>query len=140
MVRRKRRGGLALPWERGVVSLREVLFGRQMRPAVAIAFAFVAVVLIYSLGKRNMQRDTTLAAIAEVNRAVRAFLVDMDRCPRSGTELVHPPKSGAHYLSSMPTDAWSGELTIECTLDGRPVVSVMSAGPSGSLFIDDNLP
>jgi hypothetical protein len=64
----------------------------------------------------------------------------MGRCPRSTFELVHPPKTGAHYLDAVPTDGWGRPLHIRCPgYDKRDVALIVSAGPSGSLLADDNL-
>lgn len=138
--RRRRRAELPLPWERGVGGLREVVFGRRTLPAAGLVLLAGGLFGLYRLGVRSTDHDTTLASIDEVQRAARAFVVDMNRCPRSPSELVHPPKTGVHYLERVPRDAWNQDLYFECHLDGQPVVTVTSAGPSGSLLVDDNLP
>ena len=75
----------------------------------------------------------TRAGIAEVQRAVTAFRAEMGRCPRSTTELVHPPRVGARYLLEVPIDGWGRELYVRCPSPHDPnAAEVVSAGPSGS--------
>ena len=68
------------------------------------------------------------------------FVAELGRCPRSAVELVHPPKTGAHYLDELPTDGWGNALYIRCPGgDGKDVAEIVSAGPSASFLDDDNV-
>jgi len=83
---------------------------------------------------------STRAGIAEVKRAVAAFRTELGRCPRSKTELAHPPRAGAQYLIDIPTDGWGNELLVRCPDPHDPgAVEVISAGPSGSFSEDDHV-
>jgi hypothetical protein len=77
--------------------------------------------------------------LVEVERATRAFVRDLGRCPQDTNELVHPPKSGRHYLSEPPFDAWGRAPHVRCLGGERTVIEVVSAGPSGSFLDDDNV-
>ena len=83
-------------------------------------------------------RDTQVA-IAQVKQAIDRFRADVGRCPRSDTELLHPPLSQKHYLDSIPRDGWGRPLSIDCPGYFEEEAEVISAGPSGSLLKDDNI-
>jgi len=89
-------------------------------------------------GYRIRVRDTQVA-IAQVKQAIDRFRADVGRCPRSNTELLHPPLSQKHYLDSMPKDGWGRPLSIRCPGHFEEEADVISAGPSGSLLKDDNI-
>lgn len=82
----------------------------------------------------------TRAAIATVKLGISTFREDMGRCPRSTVELVHPPRTGVRYLAELPVDGWSREFYVRCPGVMNPEgVDVVSAGPSGDFFVDDNV-
>lgn len=138
-VKRKRRPALALPWEGGSGAWRETFSGRRALPLTMLLLSIGLLYGAFQLGSQRDQVRSTRAAITELSRATRAFVVDMGRCPRSPSELVHPPKSGVHYLGQVPRDAWGNELYFRCS-EGSPVrIEAVSAGPSGSFFEDDNV-
>lgn len=141
MNRKKRIGRtILLPWERRRVWLAELASGRRWRGLLFLALAAGVVVLAYRVADRHGRIRTTRAAIAQVQRAVAAFRAEMERCPRSKTELVHPPRAGAQYLTEIPTDGWGRELLVRCPSPTDPnAAEIISAGPSGSFADDDNI-
>jgi type II secretory pathway pseudopilin PulG len=105
---------------------------------VAIAATFVAGA--WAVADVRQRTRSTRSAIAEVKRAVAAFRAEMERCPKSKIELLHPPRAGAQHLSQIPTDGWGRELLVRCPDPGDPSsAEVISAGPSGSFSADDNI-
>ncbi len=141
MARSKSRTTIAMPWERRSAWLRGVFAGSRIRPAVlALGAGLVALWLYRTAAAREAER-VTLANIDETQRAVSAFRVEVGRCPRSTTELVHPPRTRHRYLDAVPTDGFGRPLRVRCPghLDSLEA-DVLSAGPSGDFFIDDNLP
>jgi hypothetical protein len=138
--RRTRSGSILLPWERHRAWLSELLSGRRWR---SVALSLLVALLIGSalqVADSRSRVRMTRAGIAEVQRAVSAFRAEMGRCPRSTTELVHPPRAGARYLQEVPTDGWGHDLYVRCPspLDSN-TAEVVSAGPSGSFGDDDNI-
>jgi hypothetical protein len=129
-----------LPWERQRAWLSELLSGRRWR-SVLLTLALVLLgVLALQVADRRARVRTTRAGIADVQRAVSAFRAEMGRCPRSTTELVHPPRAGARYLLEVPSDGWGRELYVRCPSPLDPnAAEVVSAGPSGSFGDDDNI-
>jgi hypothetical protein len=91
------------------------------------------------LGARRADLRATRAMLHEVSEATRAFVSDIGRCPRNPSELVHPPRSGVHYLHDTPTDAWGRPVLLRCSTGQHTEVEVLSAGPSGSFLDDDNV-
>ena len=136
---RKRISRLALPWERQQGPFFTLPSRRRAWPAFALAAFFGLLILAYSLGGRRAELQATRAALAEVQSATRAFLADIGRCPHDARELVHPPRSGVHYLSEPPVDAWGRALYLRCVDGAKPEIEVMSAGESGSFLDDDNI-
>jgi hypothetical protein len=56
--------------------------------------------------------------------------------------LVHPPRSGVHYLAEPPVDAWGRSVHLRCAPRGpgqSPEIEATSAGVSGSFLDDDNI-
>jgi hypothetical protein len=107
--------------------------------------ALVALLLVLSIGtlaraaKERDRERLTRVAIDEVHRAVTRFRAEVGRCPRSMEELAHPPRGGSHYLREIPLDGWGQPLLMRCPGRGDPDdADVISAGPSGSLAVDDN--
>jgi hypothetical protein len=117
-----------------------VLTGRRWKLGLAAsATALVLLAVGLSAANRERERDTR-AAQTEIKRAIAAFRTDMGRCPHSLSELIHPPRSGRHYLTSIPVDGWGNAFWVECPGRYDPDgVDVVSAGPSGNLLDEDNL-
>ena len=140
MRRRKRRDGVSLPWERRGNWLRRVLAGPRWKILVALLALVLASVSFWDAAERRRQERTTYNAISEVQRAMSQFRTEVGRCPRSTVELVHPPRTSTRYLRDMPKDGWGRDLWVRCPgyLDADDA-DVISAGPSGDFFLDDNL-
>ena len=141
MAKRKRSGGnVLLPWERRRAWFAQLRSGRRWRAALASLGLVLFVVFAWRVADERARVRTTRASIAEVQRAIAAFRAEMGRCPRSKTELVHPPRTGASYLDTVPSDGWGRELFIRCPAPSDPgSADVISAGPSGSFSTDDNI-
>lgn len=141
MIRKKRSAStILLPWERRRAWLSELSSGRRWRGLLLLALGCGAIMLAYHVADRRGRVRSTRASIAQVQRAVEAFRAEMERCPRSKTELVHPPRAGAQYLTEIPTDGWGRELLVRCPSPTDPnAAEVISAGPSGSFADDDNI-
>lgn len=153
MARRARKRGprLALPWEREDSPFRALLSGRRLWPIFAGALLVVLVVGAHWLGGLRADVRSTRVTLGEVTSATREFVNDIGRCPHNAQELVHPPRSGVHYLGEAPIDAWGRAVHLRCTLpvtdaqraDASPTrlpeIEVTSAGQSGSFFDDDNI-
>lgn len=138
--RNKIRRAVTLPWENRNIWLSELISGRRWRPLFLLLALFTATISIWKVADRRAQIRLTRAAIAEVQRAVKAFRTEMGRCPRSTTELLHPPRASAHYLDELPNDGWGQQLFIRC-FGGEfsNETLIISAGPSGSFAEDDNV-
>ena len=138
--RRRAMPSILLPWERRRAWLSELRTMRHWRSLLLLAAGAATIAGAWAVADTRARVRTTRAAIAEVKRAVTAFRAEMERCPKSKTELVHPPRAGAQYLTDIPTDGWGRELLVRCPAPGDPTgAEVISAGPSGSFSIDDNL-
>jgi len=134
---RERTSQVTLPWEPRVGLVRDLLSGRRIRlvPIVLAALLAIGFVARHELAERDLVR--TRDVIDRTHRAIAHFRADMGRCPSTIRELVHPPRTGAHYLETEPLDAWGQALWVRCPgrydPDGEDVVS---AGPSGSFLSD----
>lgn len=84
-------------------------------------------------------RDTEIA-ITQLETAIERFRADVGRCPASESELLHPPLAQTHYLDEIPEDGWGRPLSVLCPGYYHDEADVTSAGPSGSLEKDDNIP
>jgi hypothetical protein len=164
----KSRARLPLPWERENSPFRSLFSGRRFFPLLVALGSLGVLSGAHWLGARRADIRATRATLYEVREAARAFVSDIGRCPRNPGELVHPPRSGVHYLHDTPTDAWGHPVLMRCSLeassagnaaagqaasgaDGAPSlaeapragehteVEVWSSGPSGSFFDDDNV-
>ena len=136
---RKRTPRLALPWERERGPFLTLPSRRRVWPTLVLVLAAGFLSVAYWIGGRRAQLNATRAALGEVHSATRAFLSDIGRCPHDARELVHPPRSGVHYLSEPPVDAWGRALHLRCVDGPKPEIEVMSAGESGSFLDDDNI-
>jgi type II secretory pathway pseudopilin PulG len=138
---RKPGKSVLLPWER-----RRGLFasGPLSSAYGSLVWGPIVLCLILALGwnaaDRRARVRATRVSIAEVQRAITAFRTEIGRCPRVLTELLHPPRSAARYLTELPRDAWDRELYVRCPSPRDPnAAEVVSAGPSGSFSDDDNI-
>ena len=138
--RKRMSGTILLPWERRRAWLTELSSGRRWRGVALGVLSASLVVLAYRVADRHGRIRSTRASIAQVQRAIAAFRAEMERCPRSKTELVHPPRAGAQYLTEIPTDGWGRELLVRCPSPTDPSgAEIISAGPSGSFSSDDQI-
>ena len=140
MNKKRRRGFVMLPWEGRRDWIVELLSGRRWRSVILMLLGGVMLLLAWDVADSRARIRTTRAGMAEVRRAVAAFRSELGRCPRSTIELVHPPRSGARYLNELPDDGWDRPLYVRCP--GRldtDAAEVISAGPSGSFDVDDNV-
>lgn len=135
----KRSSRLPLPWESSRSPLRGMLSRRRALPWLGAALLLGLLAATYTLGGRRAKVRATRAMLVEVSRATHAFVRDLGRCPQDISELVHPPKSGRHYLSEPPVDAWGRAPHVRCTGGEHPQIEVLSAGPNGSFLDDDNV-
>ena len=120
--------------------LAELFSGKRLRPLGYTVLAVFVCAIAYRRVSHSERVRTTRAAIVDVEQAVYAFRAELDRCPRSLIELMHPPSERAQYLSAMPRDAWGKELLLRCPGELKPhSADVVSAGPSGSFSVDDNI-
>ncbi len=136
----RRKDRVSLPWEHRRGGWRR-LIGHVRWTTVLAAVAFVAASsAFYQFTTHRVRARETKVAVLEVKRAVDRFRDDLGRCPLSTVELVHPPVAKARYLESMPNDGWGRQLWVECPgyFDASQT-DVISAGPSGSFFVDDNI-
>jgi type II secretory pathway pseudopilin PulG len=106
---------------------------------VGIALLVALTIGFTRYGRHRVRVRNTQVAIAQVKQAIDRFRADVGRCPRSDTELLHPPLSQKHYLDSIPRDGWGRPLSIDCPGYFEEEAEVISAGPSGSLLKDDNI-
>lgn len=140
MARTKRRREVALPWERRGAWLRGVLAGPRWKVALLVLALGLGAWGIWRASARQARLRETRAAISEMHRAVTAFRAEVGRCPRSKAELLDPPRGGRRVLRGIPKDGWGRELWMRCPARNDPGgVEVVSAGPSGDLFEDDNV-
>jgi hypothetical protein len=133
---------LPLPWERAQQPFRLFLVKRRFVPVLGALLVAGFFYTAYRLGSRRADVRATRATLAEVERATRAFLADLGRCPEDVNELVHPPKSGTQYLSEPPLDAWNRAPFLRCVSgpqNEHAEIEVLSAGPSGSFLDEDNV-
>jgi hypothetical protein len=128
--KRSARPAVALPWERRGRHWSTQLTGRLGVGIVALVGVALLARGAWGVADRRERQRVTRAAIRS----------ELGRCPHSTIELVHPPRSGAQYLSELPRDGWDRPLYVRCPgRDPQDVAEVVSAGPSGSFSVDDNL-
>ncbi len=130
---------LSLPWEHGQNAIAALVSSRRVVPLLSLIGVLLGGAGAFFMGGRRADMLATRATVHEVERATRTFIRDVGRCPHGPPELVHPPKSGVHYLSGLPEDAWGHALYFRCTDGDQPQIEVVSAGPSGSFLDDDNV-
>ncbi|MDH5490958.1 MAG: type II secretion system protein GspG [Myxococcales bacterium] len=143
MARRKSaysKGSVTLPWERRGAWARRLLAGPRWKILLVLGLLVWGASATYGFAQARAKERVTLLAIGEVHRAIRKFRSEMGRCPRSMTELVHPPRSRRRYLREAPRDGWGRTLWVRCPGHDDPdAADVISSGPSGSFLVDDNL-
>lgn len=142
MNNRKRRASrsVLLPWERRRALWSSLFAPRRFRATLGVLLLGLLVGFAYELAADRSKLRATRATIAETQRAVAQFRSEVGRCPRSTVELLHPPKTGARYLSDTPIDGWGRELVVRCpSQKDAHAADVISAGPSGSFLEDDNI-
>lgn len=141
MIRRRyKHRPILLPWERENAWLGELLSGRRWRTLLLSVLVLCMIAFAFRAADRRVRTRATRAAIAEARRAVSSFVAELGRCPHSAVELVHPPKSGAHYLDELPVDGWGRPLYIRCPgSDPKDVAEIIARGPSGSFLADDTI-
>jgi hypothetical protein len=149
----KPRARLMLPWERELRPLRRSGWARSAGSLLAVAA--LSLLTFEALGQDDKRAElrVTRAMLSDVERATRAFVSELGRCPEDLAELVHPPKSGRQFLRELPLDAWQQPPLLRCIeaqqseieaqrseIEAqRSEIEVVSAGPSGSFFDDDNV-
>jgi type II secretory pathway pseudopilin PulG len=137
--RRRQRERVSLPWERRGGRWRGALRNTRWQPLLGLVLLIVFAIGFTRHARHRIRVRDTQVAIAQVKQAIDRFRADVGRCPRSQTELLHPPLSQKHYLDSMPKDGWGRPLSIQCPGYFEEEAEVISAGPSGLLFKDDNI-
>ena len=130
---------MSLPWERRGGRWRGIVKDTRWQALVGIALLAVLMIGFARYARYRVRVRDTQVAIAQVKQAIDRFRADVGRCPRSDTELLHPPLSQKHYLDSIPRDGWGRPLSIDCPGYFEEEAEVISAGPSGSLLKDDNI-
>jgi type II secretory pathway pseudopilin PulG len=130
---------MSLPWERRGGRWRGIVKDTRWQALVGIALLVVLTIGFTRYARYRVRVRDTQVAIAQVKQAIDRFRADVGRCPRSDTELLHPPLSQKHYLDSIPRDGWGRSLSIDCPGYFEEEAEVISAGPSGSLLKDDNI-
>jgi type II secretory pathway pseudopilin PulG len=140
MPRLRRKRDVTLPWEQRGAWLRDLLSGHRWKMLLFVALGLALLALTWHEAGRRARVRETRVAISEVKRAIASFRSDVGRCPRSTSELLHPPDPADRYLRRIPKDGWGRRLWIECPAPHDPRgAEVVSAGPSGSFFTDDNV-
>jgi len=130
---------MSLPWERRGGRWRGIVKDTRWQALVGIALLVALTIGFTRYGRHRVRVRNTQVAIAQVKQAIDRFRADVGRCPRSDTELLHPPLSQKRYLDSIPRDGWGRPLSIDCPGYFEEEAEVISAGPSGSLLKDDNI-
>jgi type II secretory pathway pseudopilin PulG len=139
MTRRQQRERVSLPWERRGGRWRRALANTRWQALLGTLVLLVLTVGFTRNARHRVRVRDTQVAVAQVKQAIDRFRADVGRCPRSDTELLHPPLSQKHYLDSLPMDGWGRPLTIRCPGHFEEEAEVISAGPSGSFLKDDNI-
>ena len=130
---------MSLPWERRGGRWRGIVKDTRWQALVGLVLLVVLMIGFARYARYRVRVRDTQVAIAQVKQAIDRFRADVGRCPRSDTELLHPPLSQKHYLDSIPKDGWGRPLSIRCPGYFEQEAEVISAGPSGSLVKDDNI-
>jgi len=138
--RSKRSSGIPLPWEQRAAALRGLVAGSRFRVVLMVITLGVTAWVIFRAADAELRTRHTRAAIDEVHRAIDAFRSEVGRCPETTDELTSPPREGHRYLREIPSDGWGEVLYVACpAYDDPDGADVVSAGPSGDFFVDDNV-
>jgi hypothetical protein len=138
--KQRRKRGVVLPWEERAALLRGAISRSRWKTAALLVVVALAGYFIYRAADHAERVRRTRHAIDEMHRAIADFRADVGRCPRSPDELLHPPRGGTRYLRELPEDGWGRRLFVRCPRPNDPDdAEVMSAGPSGDFFVDDNV-
>lgn len=138
--RRKNKRSVRLPWEDRGRGLQRLLGGSRWKVLLVLLVLGVIASAFYGYAAERDRARLTRIAIDDAHRAIADFRAQIGRCPRTVTELVHPPRARTRYLRQVPRDGWGTPLFIRCpATDDQSSAEVVSAGPSGDLFVDDNL-
>jgi hypothetical protein len=136
----RRKRGISLPWEERPTRLRGLLSGARFQAILALLVVVGLSALLWKAADQRSRVRETRMAIAEVRTAVLAFREAEGRCPDRLSELVRPPRAGRRYLREVPRDGWGRRLYVRCPSRHDPdQVDIVSAGPDGSFFEDDNV-
>ncbi len=131
---------IVLPWESRSAWLRELVYEGRLRFLPVVLGLLLLLGWTVTAALRRADVEATRRTIDDVHRALDAFRLDYGRCPTTMRELVHPPRTGNHYVDEEPIDAWGNPLWVRCPgrydPDGADVVS---AGPSGNFLDADNV-
>jgi len=140
MAKQSEKRGVSLPWEHRSAWFREFFRGARWRQLLGLSVAIFFVVGVWQNAAYNDRVRVTRLAIDEVTRAATAFREEVGRCPNAIRELTRPPRAVRRYLRRVPNDGWGRDLLIECPSRRDPEsLSILSAGPSGSFLMDDNI-
>lgn len=136
----RRKNRVSLPWEHRRGGWRRLISRVRWTTVLTVVLFAAASSAFYRFTTHQVRERETKVAVLEVKRAVDRFVDDLGRCPLTTVELVHPPVAKARYLESMPDDGWGRPLWVQCPgyFDNNQT-DVISAGPSGSFFVDDNI-
>lgn len=138
--RRKSKRTVRLPWEDRGHGLQRLLGGSRWKVALLLLAVLGVVAIFYRYADRHNKERITRIAIDDTHRAIADFRAQIGRCPRTVTELVHPPRARTRYLRQVPRDGWGRPLQVRCpALDDPTAAEVVSLGPSGRVTIEDNL-
>lgn len=131
---------MSLPWEQRRTPLSRLLRNPRWQAITVTGLVVVGALSFYRYAQHKLRVRNTVVAIGQVEHALERFRADMGRCPDSNDELLNPPRPQTHYIDEIPTDGWGQALLIECPGHFEDEAEVISAGPSGSLLKDDNIP
>lgn len=136
----RKRSSIALPWERRGTLLERVAMFRRVRFIVLVVALVWGTAKVWEFEHTHDAINETRVTLAAVHQAVRNFRSDIGRCPQSIDELVGATRGGATYLRERPIDAWGRPIYVSCPGRFDPNdADVVSAGPQGSFFDDDNV-
>ena len=137
--RRQKQSSVRLPWEdrRGI---RRFLERSRLSVVFGLAVFGLLAFLVTRAAANRHRRSETRATIGQIHRAVARFRADQGRCPRTMTEMLHPPRGRMTYLHGEPRDAWGNAILLTCPAPDDPdTQEVVSAGPLGDFLVDDNI-
>jgi hypothetical protein len=104
-----------------------------------VVAAVACAALVYRSADAARRERETYGTIADVHRAVHEFRSELGRCPSDTGELFRPPQGTKRFLRADPRDGWGRALWLSCPDQPTEPAYVVSPGPSGSFFVDDNI-